>query len=60
MILPQYDGHCGWYELLNNVSSFPELKSNVRVDTVVVGGGFVGCAAVRRLAENWPDKRFLM
>ena len=60
MILPQYDGHCGWYEALDNVSSFPELMSNVRVDTVVIGGGFVGCAAVRRLAENRPNERFLL
>jgi len=30
------------------------------VDTVVIGGGFVGCAAARRLAENRPDERVLL
>ncbi|MDX1755500.1 MAG: FAD-dependent oxidoreductase [Marinobacter sp.] len=60
MILPQYDGRCGWYEVLNDVSVFPALEGNVNVDTVVVGGGFVGCAAARRLAENQPDGSFLL
>lgn len=60
MILPEYDGRCGWYEMLEHVSSFPRLECDVFVDTVVVGGGFVGCAAVRRLAENKPDDMFLL
>lgn len=60
MILPQYDGHCGWYEVLDKVSAFPPVQSNMRVDTVVIGGGFVGCAAARRLAENRPDERVLL
>ncbi len=60
MILPEYDGRCGWYEVLDKVSSFPTLQCDVSVDTVVVGGGFVGCAAVRRLAENRPDELFLL
>eukprot|EP00903_Cladosiphon_okamuranus_P005212 g5210.t1 len=60
MILPEYDGQCGWYEILNNASSFPRLQCDVFVDTVVVGGGFVGCAALRRLAENNPDELFLL
>ncbi|MFC6668689.1 NAD(P)/FAD-dependent oxidoreductase [Marinobacterium aestuariivivens] len=60
MILPQYDGNCGWYEMLGKVSDFPALEQDLRVDAVVIGGGFVGCAAARRLAENQPEGRFLL
>ncbi len=60
MILPQYDQRCGWYELLNNVSDFPELTNDIDVDVLVVGAGFVGCAAARRIAENRPDDSVLL
>ncbi|WP_286238047.1 NAD(P)/FAD-dependent oxidoreductase [Neptuniibacter halophilus] len=60
MILPEYDNQCGWYELLNNVSSFPPLEDQATFHTVVIGGGFVGNAAARRLAENLPDEPFLL
>ncbi|MDX2424026.1 MAG: FAD-dependent oxidoreductase [Amphritea sp.] len=60
MILPQYDNQCGWYELLNNVSCFSPLEDNAQFNTVVIGGGFVGNAAARRLAENMPNESFLL
>ncbi|MFT5720075.1 MAG: glycine/D-amino acid oxidase-like deaminating enzyme [Motiliproteus sp.] len=60
MILPHYDGHCGWYEMLKNISSFSPLTADETFDTVVIGGGFVGTAAARRLAENKPDHKFLL
>ncbi|SIS80706.1 NAD(P)/FAD-dependent oxidoreductase [Neptunomonas antarctica] len=60
MILPQYDGRCGWYELLGSVSEFSALNDDTTFDTVVIGGGFVGTAAARRLAENCPDDKVLL
>lgn len=60
MILPRYENNCGWYEILDQVSDFPELSHDISVDTVVIGGGFVGCAAARRLAENRPDDCVLL
>lgn len=60
MILPEYDNRCGWYELLGATSDFDELKSDATFDTVVIGGGFVGMAAARRLAENCPDDNILL
>jgi len=60
MILPEYDGRCGWYELLGSTSNFDELESDATFDTVVIGGGFVGTAAARRLAENRPDDKVLL
>lgn len=60
MILPQYDGRCGWYEALGKVSAFDELDADESFDAVVIGGGFLGTAAARRLAENRPDDRILL
>ncbi|MBA4502630.1 NAD(P)/FAD-dependent oxidoreductase [Marinobacterium marinum] len=60
MILPQYDSRCGWYEQLDQVSDFPALNGDRQVDLVVIGGGFVGCAAARRMAENRPDAKVLL
>lgn len=60
MILPEYDGRCGWYELLGAVSEFGAFTGGQTFDTVVIGGGFVGTAAARRLAENRPDDKVLL
>ena len=60
MILPRYDRRCGWYEQLESVSDYPELSEDTRVDVLVIGAGFVGCAAARRMAENRPDDRVLL
>lgn len=60
MILPQYDGSCGWYEMLDTVSSFTPLSGDAEFEAVVIGGGFVGTATARRLAENMPDKKFVL
>lgn len=60
MILPSYDNQCGWYEMLSNPSGFAPLTQDAQFQTVVIGGGFVGTAAARRLANNQPDQRFLL
>lgn len=60
MILPRYDRRCGWYELLDSVSDHPVLTDDIDVDVLVIGAGFVGCAAARRMAENRPDDSVLL
>ncbi|MBR9827129.1 MAG: FAD-binding oxidoreductase [Oceanospirillales bacterium] len=60
MILPRYDRRCGWYEQLDFISDFPEVTTDIRVDVLVIGAGFVGCAAARRMAENRPDTSVLL
>lgn len=60
MILPTYDDKCGWYEVLQHVSDYPGLTQDLVVDVAVIGGGFVGMAAARRLAENFPDGRIAL
>lgn len=60
MILPEYDEQCGWYEMLGPASDFPPLENDATYPTVVIGGGFLGMAAARRLAENRPDNPVLL
>lgn len=45
----------GWYELLPPVDSFTHLNKNVSADVVVVGAGFAGLTAVRRLLQHDPN-----
>ncbi len=60
MVLPEYDAQCGWYEMLEDISDFGQLQNDTHFDTVVIGGGFVGNAAARRMAENRPDNSVLL
>ena len=60
MIFPEYDKKCGWFETLNDVSDFAPLTESSSFRTIVIGGGFVGTAAARRLAENQPEEKILL
>ncbi|MBS7689801.1 FAD-binding oxidoreductase [Pseudomonas lalucatii] len=52
--LPQDDGRCGWYETLPPPPpSTP--RGTVQADWVVLGAGYAGLAAARRLAELQPE-----
>lgn len=53
--LPQDDGHCGWYETLPPAPPSTPLRGTVQADWVVLGAGYAGLAAARRLAELQPD-----
>jgi|SRR5690625_2183696 len=60
MIYPEYDKNCGWYEVLQKPSEYPPLQGQHNFHTVIIGCGFVGTAAARRLAENFPDQPILL
>ncbi|MES0879220.1 NAD(P)/FAD-dependent oxidoreductase [Roseibium sp. SCP14] len=49
------DNSCGWIETLPARTDFPQLQQVKKADWVVVGGGFSGLAAARRLAELYPE-----
>lgn len=53
--LPQDDGHCGWYETLPPAPPSTPLRGTVQADWVVLGAGYAGLAAARRLAELQPQ-----
>jgi glycine/D-amino acid oxidase-like deaminating enzyme len=54
--LPSNDAANGWNRILPPRSPLPPLQGRKRADWVVVGAGFAGLAAARRLAENRPDE----
>lgn len=53
--LPRNDPHCGWYLSLPPPPQARVLAGGQRAHYVVIGGGFTGVAAARRLAELQPD-----
>ncbi len=53
-LLPEYDRQNAWLEILPPLPSATRLEGAIEADHVVVGGGFGGLAAARRLAELNP------
>ena len=59
-ILPKEDATNGWSRILPPREPTPALRGDVRADWLVVGAGFAGLAAARRLAENRPDDHIVL
>ena len=59
-LLPRDDSSNGWSRILPPRAPKPSLEGDVRADWVVVGAGFAGLAAARRLAENRPNDRVVL
>ena len=58
--LPGDDATNGWANILPARTPTPPLEGAVVADWVVVGAGFAGLAATRRLAENRPDDKIIL
>lgn len=56
-ILPETNQDNGWLKIARPHRTFPVLRKELSVDIVVIGAGFVGLAAARRLAELNPSTR---
>lgn len=54
--LPNNDSTNGWSRILPPRTPRPALVKDIRSDWLVIGAGFAGLAAARRLAENRPDE----
>lgn len=54
--LPKDDKTNGWSALLPHREPHPALAGDVAADWVVLGAGYAGLAAARRLAETCPDQ----
>lgn len=59
-ILPADNNISGWARYLPNRQPSAPLNRTVSADWVVVGGGFAGLAAARRLAENRPGDKIVL
>jgi len=58
--LPHDDASCGWYAALPGRPPCSRLEGEQRADYAVIGAGFAGLAAARRLAEHHPKARILL
>lgn len=54
--LPKDPGPAGWNEIYKDKSSFPALDTDIEVDWVIVGGGFAGLGAAKRLLQLLGSK----
>ncbi len=58
--LPEVDRTNGWSGILVPRTPNPALKGDAAADWIVLGGGYAGLAAARRLAENRPDQHIAL
>jgi glycine/D-amino acid oxidase-like deaminating enzyme len=58
--LPCDDATNGWANSLAPRQPTPSLEGALKADWVVVGAGFAGLAATRRLAENRPHDKIIL
>ncbi len=58
--LPADDATCGWYHLSRRRTPRPAAFGEVRAPWVVVGAGYVGLAAARQLAMNFPNDEIVL
>ncbi len=59
-VLPEADHHNGWLGTLPGLPPPLRAVGSMHVDYAVVGGGFTGLAAARRLAELDPQARIAL
>ena len=57
---PINDQTCGWANIIDPVSPFPELEGDRQVDWVIVGAGYTGLSAAYRIAELSPNDSIIL
>ncbi len=58
--LPLNDATNGWSKSLPQRAPHDALDTDINADWLVIGGGYAGLAAARRLAENRPDEKVVL
>ena len=58
--LPRNDRTNGWSLILPPRQAKPPLSGGRKADWVVIGAGYAGLAAARRIAENRPDENVIV
>ena len=51
---------CGWYEILPPPAAWEPLSRNITADWVIIGAGFAGLSAARRLTERCPEDKVVV
>jgi glycine/D-amino acid oxidase-like deaminating enzyme len=58
--LPQDDKTNGWSAILPDRTAHDALARDISADWIVLGAGYAGLAAARRLAETCPDQKIVV
>ncbi|MCV6609416.1 MAG: FAD-binding oxidoreductase [Amphritea sp.] len=58
--LPKDPGPAAWNRILPDAREYPALTEDIQADWVVVGGGFAGIAAARRLSQLVGDESIVL
>lgn len=58
--LPKDPGPAAWNNILPAATEYPQLNGDISADWVVVGGGFTGLAAARRLSQLVGDESIVL
>ncbi|WP_027857673.1 NAD(P)/FAD-dependent oxidoreductase [Marinobacterium jannaschii] len=57
---PKDTGPAGWNQILTAARAYPQLQGDIQADWVVVGGGFAGIAAARRLSQLTQNESIVL
>ncbi|MCJ8310862.1 MAG: FAD-dependent oxidoreductase [Rhizobiaceae bacterium] len=58
--LPQNDATNAWNTILPERRPHASLSGDIKCDWLVIGAGYAGLAAARRLAQNRPDEKIVI
>lgn len=58
--LPRDTGPAAWNAILSPAPAYPQVDQTIEADWAVVGGGFAGLAAARRLSQLVPGERIVV
>ena len=50
------DNSCGWIDYINRRKNINKLKNDLKCDYLVVGAGFTGLSAARKLGQICKNK----
>ena len=54
------DNSCGWIDYKNQKSNIKKLNKDFRCDYLIVGAGFTGLSAARKLGQIAKDKKIIL
>ena len=57
---PYDPGPAAWSSILPDAQAYPRLEKNINADWVIVGAGFAGLAAAKRLRELHPKDSIII
>jgi glycine/D-amino acid oxidase-like deaminating enzyme len=58
--LPKHRGEAAWASILGPGEDHPRLEDEITADVVVIGAGFAGLSAARRVLQLRPDARVVV